>query len=40
MAAVSGGKVLKSAATALGGSYIAGVDAQVTASDYTSVTIT
>jgi hypothetical protein len=41
-AAVSGGKVLKNSATALGGSYVAGVpsDAKVTASDYTSVTIT
>jgi len=42
MTAVSGGKVLVSAATKLGGSYVAGVpgDAQVIASDYTSVTMT
>jgi hypothetical protein len=42
MNAVSGGKVLKNAATVLGGSYVAGVpsDANVIASDYTSATIT
>lgn len=39
--AVSGGIVRKDAAPALGGSYVAGLptDARVTASDYTSVTI-
>jgi len=42
MSAVPGGQVRKDAATALKGSYVAGLpnDAKVIASDYTSVTIT
>ena len=42
MSVVSGGTVRKDAATALGGSYVAGVpsDAAIIASDYTSATIT
>ncbi|KAL2062145.1 hypothetical protein VTL71DRAFT_6411 [Oculimacula yallundae] len=40
MSTMQGGKVRKDAATSVGGSYVAGVDATVIASDYTSVTIT